>query len=95
MKTRIVSNCICLIFPIEACFFLIQAERHVLSLYRESYTLVNLRLGFLYGNWDVYAFARNLTDDKYIEAFKSNPMLGGGAEFVDPRTVGVGLSYSF
>ncbi len=61
----------------------------------DSYTLVNLRLGWLYGNFDIYAFARNLTDEKYINFFKSNGLTGGIAGFGDPRTIGVGLSYSF
>ncbi len=59
-----------------------------------AYTLANLRLGWLYKNWDVYAFVRNLTDEEYINAFKFN-ITGGVAGFGDPRTIGVGLSYSF
>ena len=61
----------------------------------DSYTLVNLKLGWLYGNFDIYAFARNLTDETYINSFKSNALTGGIAGFGDPRTIGVGLSYSF
>ncbi len=61
----------------------------------DSYNLVNLKLGWLYGNWDIYAFVRNLTDETYINSFKSNALTGGIAGFGDPRTIGVGLSYSF
>ncbi len=61
----------------------------------DTYTLANARLGWLYGNWDVYAFVRNATDEKYIDAFNSNGMEGGKAGFGDPRAIGVGLSYSF
>ncbi len=61
----------------------------------DAYTLVSLKLGWLYRNWDIYVFGRNLTDEEYINAFQSSPMTGGIAGFGDPRTVGVGLSYSF
>ncbi len=40
----------------------------------DTYTLANLRLGWLYGDWD--AFVRNLTDKKSINPFKSIPMTG-------------------
>ncbi len=56
----------------------------------DDYTLANLRLGWLYGNWDIYAFVHNATDEEYINAFKP-----GSAGFGDPRTIGAGLSYSF
>ncbi len=61
----------------------------------DAYTLANLRLGWLYGNWDIYAFAWNLTDDEYINAFRSGPVTGGITAFGAPRSFGVGLSYSF
>ncbi len=61
----------------------------------DAYTLVNMRLGWMYGNLDIYAFAKNLTDDKYINAFRSNAAMGGIAIFGDPRSIGVGLSYGF
>ncbi len=60
----------------------------------DAYTLANLRLGWLYKNWDIYAFARNLTDEEYINAFKFN-ITGGVAGFGNPRTIGVGVSYTF
>ncbi len=55
----------------------------------------NLRLGWLYRNWDIYAFAHNLTDEEYINASKSTSMTGGIIGFGDCRFIGVGLSYSF
>ncbi len=61
----------------------------------DGYTLVNAKLGWLYRKWDLYLFTRNLTDEKYINAFQSSPMTGGIAGFGDPRTIGAGLSYSF
>ncbi len=61
----------------------------------DAYTLANLKLGWLYKNWDIYAFVRNLTDEKYIHSFKLNSPMGGIAGFGDPRTIGVGVSYSF
>ncbi len=61
----------------------------------DAYTLVNVRLGWMYNNWDIYAFAKNLTDDKYINAFRANEAMGGIAAFGDPRSIGVGVSYTF
>ncbi len=61
----------------------------------DGYTLVNVKLGWLYENWDIYAFVRNTTDDEYINSFKANPMLGGVAGFGNPRSMGIGLSYTF
>ncbi len=61
----------------------------------DAYTLANLKLGWLYGSWDIYAFAWNLTDDEYINAFRSGPITGGATAFGDPRSFGIGLSYSF
>ena len=61
----------------------------------DPYTLVNAKLGWLYGNWDVYAFVRNLLDEEYINAFKSSPMTGAAAGFGNPRAIGVGVSYTF
>ncbi len=60
----------------------------------DPYTLADIKLGFLYDNWDIYAFVKNLSDEKYINAFKSS-MGMGAAGFGTPRTFGVGLSYSF
>ncbi len=61
----------------------------------DAYTLADVKLGWLYENWDIYAFVKNLGDEEYINAFKANPMIGGVAGFGDPRSFGVGLSYSF
>ncbi|PIE70403.1 MAG: TonB-dependent siderophore receptor [Deltaproteobacteria bacterium] len=61
----------------------------------DAYTLANLRLGWLYGNWDIYAVAQNLTDDEYISFFRSGPMTGGLAGFGDPRSICAGVSYHF
>ncbi len=61
----------------------------------DAYTLASLRVGRLRDDWDIYVFARNLTDEKYINPFESSPATGGIARSGDPRAIGAGVSYSF
>ncbi len=60
----------------------------------DPYTVVNLRLGWLYENFDIFAYANNVTDEEYINGYRANAMLSL-AGFGDPRFFGVGISYSF
>jgi iron complex outermembrane receptor protein len=59
-----------------------------------SYTVVDLRAGYRFRGWDVYAYADNLTDEEYINFFKSNSMFTM-AGFGEPLTFGVGARYQF
>jgi iron complex outermembrane receptor protein len=59
-----------------------------------SFTVVDLRTGYRFENWDIYAYADNLTDEKYVNAFKSNRSVAL-ANFGEPRTFGVGARYRF
>ncbi len=60
----------------------------------DPYTVVNLKVGWLYENIDVFVYTNNVTDAEYINSLRANPMfcLAG---FGDPRFFGVGVSYSF
>ncbi len=60
----------------------------------DPYTVVNLRLGWLYENFDIFAYASNVTDEEYVNGYRANAMLSL-AGFGDPRFLGVGMSYSF
>jgi len=60
----------------------------------DNYTTVDLKLGYRFNNWDVYAYAKNLTDKEYIQAYRANSMFAV-AGFGDPRSFGVGLKYKF
>ena len=60
----------------------------------DSYTVVDAKIGYRLGSWDVYLYGKNLADEEYINAFRSNSMVAV-ADFCTPRTFGVGLRYQF
>lgn len=56
---------------------------------------VDTRVGYRFKDFDVYAYANNLTNEEYVTSFMSH---GGGAgmvHFNDPRRFGVGVKCSF
>ncbi|WP_051822330.1 TonB-dependent receptor [Desulfonatronum thiodismutans] len=59
-----------------------------------AYTVADMRIGWRYADWDLYAYVQNLTDEKYITSFRSNTMVSY-AGFGQPRTFGVGVRYQF
>ena len=64
----------------------------------DGYALLNGRVGFRGADgWDIYLWARNLTDENYFEFLSAAP--GGSGLFVgypgDPRTYGVTLRGAF
>ncbi len=61
---------------------------------QDSYITTNVKLGYKYKDWDFYAYANNIFDEKYVTAFDT---AGGMSRitFGDPRKIGVGLRYSF
>ncbi|PIE05062.1 MAG: hypothetical protein CSA76_01005 [Spirochaetales bacterium] len=58
------------------------------------YTVANIRVGWLYRNFDIFAYVNNVTDEEYINRFNGDLMFSG-AGFGDPRFFGIGMSYSF
>lgn len=63
---------------------------------REDYALLNLRAGIQNENWSVIAFARNATDEEYLEEVIPAPEFGGS--FIHPGTLqrfGLEVSYRF
>ncbi|AXX86201.1 TonB-dependent siderophore receptor [Malaciobacter marinus] len=61
---------------------------------QDNYITTNVKLGYKYKDWDFYAYANNIFDEKYVTAFDT---AGGMSRitFGDPRKIGVGLRYSF
>lgn len=57
----------------------------------ESYSLVNARVGLNYKSWELFAFARNLFDEQYIEY--EFPAFGSFVN--EPKLVGAGIEFSF
>ncbi|MET4897854.1 TonB-dependent receptor [Sphingomonadaceae bacterium jetA1] len=65
------------------------------SRYRVSgRTVVNARIGYDGGAWTVFAFARNLLDEKYLQYRAPDGTRGGQRGIVgDPQTFGAGLEF--
>jgi len=59
-----------------------------------SYTLLDMKIGYRIGDFDIYAYGKNLTDEEYVNGFRANSMRAV-ATFGDPRTVGVGVQYRY
>ncbi len=60
----------------------------------DPYTVVNLKVGWLYKNFDIFAYANNVTDEEYANSLRANSMFTA-VGFGDPRFFGIGVSYSF
>lgn len=61
----------------------------------DAYVVWGMKIGYRFKNLDVYLYGKNLTDEEYITSFKSNASIGSVTTFGDPRTVGIGMRYSF
>jgi len=63
---------------------------------RDSFSLLNLRVGVEADNWAITAWGRNLTDEEYLQELIPTPEFGGS--FVHPsalRSYGVDVRYNF
>ncbi len=63
---------------------------------RDSFSIVDLRVGIEATNWSVTAWGRNLTDEEYLQELIPTPEFGGS--FIHPsalRSYGVDVRYSF
>lgn len=60
----------------------------------DSYTTANIKAGYLFDDWDIYSYVRNITDKSYLTT--ATPMTTGKVlTFGEGRFVGVGARYSF
>lgn len=57
-------------------------------------TISNIKIGYKFLDWDIYGYVKNLTDEKYIDAFYSRSN-SSSVVFGDPRFFGMGVSYKF
>ena len=55
-----------------------------------SYTTANLKVGYFFGDWDIYAYVNNMTDESYLTHAG-----GGWLTYGDPRVIGIGAKYRF
>ncbi|WP_168735304.1 TonB-dependent receptor [Pseudothauera rhizosphaerae] len=60
----------------------------------DGYTTVDLKAGYRFADWDLYAYVHNATDEEYTSGFMSNYAITM-ASFGAPRKIGVGARYSF
>lgn len=61
---------------------------------RDAFTTVDARIGYITGDWEIYAYGKNLTDEEYVSGYRANSMISI-ASFNDPRTIGAGVKYEF
>ena len=59
-----------------------------------GYTTADMKIGYKISDWNIYAYVNNITDEEYIDTFKSNQSMAM-ATFGDPRTFGLGFKYDF
>ncbi len=55
----------------------------------------NLKIGYKIKDWDIYGYVKNITDEEYIDSFRSSSSGMQIAGFNEPRTFGVGARYKF
>ena len=60
----------------------------------DSYITADVKIGYRFKGFDIYAYCNNLTDEEYITEFNVN-RTRSLAIFGDPRTFGAGIRYSF
>lgn len=58
-----------------------------------SYTTANIKVGYLFDNWDIYTYANNITDESYLVGVSN--MGYNALTFGEGRFVGIGAKYRF
>ncbi|WP_418180897.1 TonB-dependent receptor [Aliarcobacter lanthieri] len=64
------------------------------TLKENSYTTANIKIGYMFDNWDIYAYMKNITDESYLTTATQMPT-GYLVTFGEGRFTGVGIKYSF
>ena len=59
-----------------------------------SYTIANIKIGYLFDDWDIYTYVNNITDKSYLTA-AADLFAGTTIAFGEGRFIGVGAKYSF
>ncbi|WP_418186962.1 TonB-dependent receptor [Aliarcobacter lanthieri] len=64
------------------------------NLKQDSYTVANAKIGYLFDDFDIYTYVKNITDESYIVALEE---MGEFRQLTygKGRFIGVGLKYSF
>jgi iron complex outermembrane receptor protein len=61
---------------------------------RDEYITADVKVGYRFNGYDIYAYCNNLTDEEYMTYFISGSSKSL-ATYGDPRTFGIGVRYSF
>lgn len=61
---------------------------------QKSYTVADMKVGYRFGDWDIYGYVKNLADEAYVSTYTSSARLTM-VGFGQPRTYGAGLRYKF
>jgi len=69
-------------------------DRNKEMLKQGSNTTVDIKVGYKFSDFDIYAYGKNITDEDYITSFTASTSFAR-ATFNDPRSFGVGLKYKF
>jgi len=59
-----------------------------------TYTVANIRAGYLFNDWDIYIYVNNMTDESYLTGV-SDMNTGTILTYGDPRVIGIGATYTF
>lgn len=66
------------------------------TLQGDEYLTLDLKAGYRTGNWDFYAYVKNLNDEtQIIDAIDYSYNIGTRVMYGDPRIISIGLRYSF
>ena len=60
----------------------------------DSYISADVKIGYRFKGYDIYAYCKNLTDEEYITSVSQNSA-SSLVSFGNPRTFGIGVRYSF
>ena len=61
---------------------------------RDSYITADVKVGYRFKDYDIYAYCNNLTDEEYFTTYGAG-YASSKATFGDPRTFGIGIRYNF
>lgn len=65
------------------------------TLVQGAYTIADIKAGYKKGQWDIYAYVRNLTNKDYINLAQAYQGGQNMVIFGEPRRFGIGTRYSF
>lgn len=66
------------------------------TLYDEAYTVVDTKLGYRFGDWDIYAYGKNITNTDYVAFMQDRESYGNAYTLMGKgREFGIGGRYFF